>query len=363
MFMSLSIESHLRLFVAPRKLGTSLCVALLLFVAVAGVRAQSGTESSGTGGINSIQGRLLSPSGQRLDSRLKIRLESNSAGDLSVFSDSNGSFIFRSLKPGSYSVVVEGGDQFETVREVVYIEPEINTRGVVIFSAPRPYTVQIFMKPKATANSDAHAGILNAALAGVPKQALDYYYKAHELAKKGENEKAIEQLRLAVSAHPNFALALSETGALYLKLNQPDKAVEPFRAALKLTPEDYATLYSYGIALLEKGDLSAAESQFRHALKSKSSYLSARLYLGITLAKQKKLEDAEREFKQTVAEARGTENNSTAATAHYYLGGIYWAKHDFHRAADELESYLKLSPGAADAARVRDTVKELRAKS
>jgi regulator of sirC expression with transglutaminase-like and TPR domain len=50
------------------------------------------------------------------------------------------------------------------------------------------------------------------------------------------------------------------------------------------------------------------------------------------------------------------------ALAHKYLGGIYWATLNYKRAADELETYLRLVPDAADATRVRSTVKELRAK-
>jgi regulator of sirC expression with transglutaminase-like and TPR domain len=35
---------------------------------------------------------------------------------------------------------------------------------------------------------------------------------------------------------------------------------------------------------------------------------------------------------------------------------------DYKRAADELETYLKLVPNAADAERTRATIKDLRAK-
>jgi regulator of sirC expression with transglutaminase-like and TPR domain len=47
---------------------------------------------------------------------------------------------------------------------------------------------------------------------------------------------------------------------------------------------------------------------------------------------------------------------------HYYLAGVYWAKNDYKRAADELEKYLKLAPGTPDAERTRTTIKDLRNK-
>jgi regulator of sirC expression with transglutaminase-like and TPR domain len=48
--------------------------------------------------------------------------------------------------------------------------------------------------------------------------------------------------------------------------------------------------------------------------------------------------------------------------AHYYLGGIYWGRKDYKRAADELEIYLKMTPKAPDAEKIRGTIKELRGK-
>jgi len=85
----------------------------------------AGVDSTGTGGRHSISGRIMFPSGQRADSRLKVRLESSGNGDLNVLADGNGTFMFRGLTAGSYTVVVEGGDYFETARETLYIEPTL----------------------------------------------------------------------------------------------------------------------------------------------------------------------------------------------------------------------------------------------
>jgi hypothetical protein len=44
------------------------------------------------------------------------------------------------------------------------------------------------------------------------------------------------------------------------------------------------------------------------------------------------------------------------------LGGLYLGAHQNAAAADELEKYLSLDPKAADAERIKGTIKELRAK-
>ncbi len=293
-----------------------------------------------------------------MDKGLKVRLVSTGFGDLTVMSDASGSFRFQALRPGSYTVIVEGGEEFETVTESVTIESDSSLmRGGGVASVPRPYTVQIYLQPKSSHGTEARPGVLNAELAGVPKPAAALYQKALEAARKNEPGKAVEHLKAAVAAHPDFRLALSELGVQYMKLKQPERAAEALRAALKLAPEDYATLLTYGRALYDQQEFGEAEAQFRKAAKKNPASPSAHFYLGVILLKRRELGEAEKELRSAVA-AGGDE----IAVAHYYLGGIYWGRQDYKRAADELETYLRLAPAAPDAERVRSTVKELRAK-
>ena len=67
--------------------------------------------------------------------------------------------------------------------------------------------------------------------------------------------------------------------------------------------------------------------------------------------------EAEKELKAAI-ELGGNQ----LALAHYYLGGLYWKRREYQQAAEELETYLRLSPNAPDAERVRGTIKELRTK-
>ena len=340
----------------------ALFALFLLSLAAPAAGQVGGTDSSGTGGEHTIQGRLVGPSGRRSDLRLKVRLESSGFGDLYVFSDANGTFRFTGLKPGSYTVVVEGGEEFETAREGVLLEASTirTNRGVVGTPFNRPITVQVYLRPKreGSSSSSSPPGVLSAALANVPKPAVDLYHKGLEAARKNENERAADLLKLAVETYQNFPAALSELGVTYLKLKRPEKAAEALSAALKLAPEDYGTLLAYGRALLELRRPAEAEEQFRKALKKNAASPAAHLYLGMILFGRREFEEAERELQAAAAGAGGGE----VARAHYYLGGLYWELKQYKRAADELETYLKLVPSAPDASRLRATIKELRAR-
>lgn len=333
-------------------------VAWLVCLAASSAHAQSGggIDTTGTGGNHVIQGRVFLPSGRISDARMRVLLESTHSGTLSILTDPNGAFRFTSLMAGSYTVVVEATEQYEGARESVYLD---QTSGRTVREAPRIATVYLNLRPKRAANSGETRppGVLDASLADAPKAAVELYQKAQEAARRKEHQRAVELLKGAIEFHPNFRLALSDLGALYLMMKQPEKAAEPLRAALKLAPEDFPTMLNYGIALYDRKEFAEAEAQFRKAAQRNGSSPTVHFYLGVILLKRRETDEAEKELRAAVVSG-----GEQLAVAHYYLGGIYWGRQDFKRAADELETYLRLAPDAPEAARVRSTIKELRTK-
>ena len=333
---------------------------LLLTPVFSFAQSGGGVDQTGTGGRHSISGRLIFPSGQRVDLRLKIRLESPGIGDLTVLSDANGNFTFQSLRPGNYSVVVEGNEQFETVRENIFIDPSVVTtgRGPASYPMSRPFNVQIYLRPKSENSVTHRPGVLNAALASVPKPAVEQYEKGVELAQQGETDKAIDHLKRAISLHPNFGLALNELGVQYLKKGDLDKAAEAFNKVLEISPDAPEPSLNYGIVLLNQKKFTEAETQLRTAVRKNEHSFTAHQYFGISLIYVKNFPEAETELRRAI-ELGGPK----ASQAHYYLGGLYWKTGNYRQAADELDTFLKLEPKAANADKVRSTVKELRSKS
>ena len=338
------------------------CVLLLLLVSVKLASAQGGTDLTGTGGKHTIRGRIYFPSGRRSDATVQVTLESSSSERLSVVADLNGSFVFSAIAAGSYSVTVNAGNDYEIGRDSVYVEGAPRSRtisGAELARAdvPRIYNVMIHLQPKRGSGGNSRPAVLDAALANVPKPAVELYDKALESIRAGDTRKAMEQLQAAINYYPEFTIALNELGVQYLRLEQPDKAAEVLRKALRIRPDEFSLLLNYGIALLEKNEAAEAEAQLRQAVKKNDSAWSGHMYLGVTLIRLRNYIEAERELLRTLAV--GGDNLSLP---HYYLGGLYWGKRDYKRAADELEKYLKLSPKAPDADKTRASIKELRSK-
>jgi Carboxypeptidase regulatory-like domain/Tetratricopeptide repeat len=321
--------------------------ASLLLSAALVVNAQAPGSSRGLvsgDGQNMIQGRVHFPSGQSASEKtVKISLESVSTfGAMSTVADQDGAFRFTSLQAGDYTVVVDAGPEYEKARESVSIYREASRGG-------RTVQVAIQLYPKVDAS--------NPLFANVPQNALSLYQKGSAAARKGDAKAAVESLSAAVAAHPNFPIALSELGSQYLLLKQYDKASETLEALLKLKPEDVSGHLNLGIAEFNKKKLEEAETHLRKALELKSAGPAAHYYLGLILVSTKRYDEALQEFELTLN--NGGEN---IPLVHKYLGGLYMSGHKNQQAADELEKYLKLDPKAADADRIKGTIKELRSK-
>ena len=334
----------------------SIILGLLLLPAV--VNAQgSGKQVTGTGGIHVIQGYVFFPSGRRAEGTIIVKLQSLQYSELQVIPDSSGGFSFSNLAPGNYTVIVNAGDDYEISREDVYIDSDLNLSrmGARVPATTRRYTVMAHLQLKN--KPGAKAGVVDANLAAVPDKARKLYEKGVEEARADDASRSVENLKEAVALYPNFPLALNELGVQYLKLRLVDKAVEVLKEAVKLNAEAFPARLNLGIALLEAKQFSEAEEQLREALKRNPNSATAHMYLGLTVLRLSKFEEAEKEL----LVATGA-NANQLGMANYYLGGLYWRKHDYPRAIEQLEKYLQLTPNAPDAERVRGTIRDLRAK-
>jgi tetratricopeptide (TPR) repeat protein len=318
----------------------------------------SGRSSTGTGGIHSIQGYIFFPSGRRADvGSIVVKLQSLQYAELQVIPDSSGAFTFSQLAPGSYTVIINAGNEYELYSDSVLIDSDLNLSrmGVRLPPNPQRHTVMAHLQLKIKVG--VKPGVVNAALAAVPDKARKLYERGLEEARSENPAKAANTLKEAVTLYPNFPLALNELGVQYLKLQQATKAIEVLKEACKLSPDTAPARLNLGIALLETRQFAPAEEQLRESLKLNSSSATAHMYLGIALLRQSKFDEAEKEL--LVATQA---NAAQLGMANYYLAGLYWRKKDYNRAVEQLEKYLASTPNAPDAERVRATIADFRGR-
>jgi tetratricopeptide (TPR) repeat protein len=350
----ISYRSHRSLV----RLATIAQAMLVIATCAIAVCAQSGgidpdPGDPGTGGKNSIQGRIFLRSGGRLTQRAKVKLVSLASGEQFLMSDDNGGFMFRRLRGGTYTVVVDAGEEFEKANETVDIIEPMRRRddpGVNV-------QVTIYIEPKRV-NSPSAVGTIDASTGGVPDAAKDLYKQAVESAQAGDRKKAVELLKQAVAIYPNFMTALNELGVQYIALKQFKEAAEALRKAIKIAPEAFHPRLNYGIVLMNLKSYKDAATELQIAVQKDSTSATAQFYFGRALVSVGQYDLAERALRQTIS-IGGEE----ATEAHRYLGVVYIEKHDGTRAADELEQYLKLAPKAKDADKIRAIIKDLRSQA
>lgn len=316
---------------------------------------QAGPTVDNTKGLpdNRIEGRLYFPSGNPR-TPIRIRL-SGDRGEQSTNSDRDGRFYFRGLRPGRYTILVEGGDFYQSVSQLVEVMP-LGSGSMQGDNPSQTATLNIRLELKTSPGSGS--GLGTADFSKIPKEAVELYNSALKSANEGDRRKASELLKKALSIHPQFVAALNGLGVQYMKLGELDKASEIFSSALKIEPEAFILHLNYGLVLFQQKKYSEAEHELDLALKKNEASATAHYYKGRVLIALQRYDAAELELQRVVAQG-----GEEASIAHRYLGGLYVEKGDNARAISELQAFLKLEPKSKEAEKIRELIKQLQQRS
>lgn len=83
---------------------------------------------------------------------------------------------------------------------------------------------------------------------------------------RGEMATALDEVKQAIAADPNFAAAFNLRGLVYASLGDDRLAEESFRRALQLAPRDADAMQNYGWYLCQQKRFPEADTLFRQAL-------------------------------------------------------------------------------------------------
>ena len=348
-----------------RKLSFSIFVLALFALGLSSpdITAQGSATDIGNGGRHTIQGRIYISNGRRSQiSGLKIRLTSALAADISIISDESGTFAFRGLGAGSYTVMIEGGTQFEDHTENVMIDDpgtsNIRT-GVRMGSVPRIMNVQVYLRPKPTTENTKSPSVINAKWAAVPKGAIDAFERGVKLVQEGNDREAEALFKQSIEISPSFAPAHTALGRIAQRAGNLSGAIECWKTAIRYDAEDFDANLNLGIAYLNLKRYPEAESALVTAAYLEPSAVTPHYYIGIAYVMRNDLDVAAKAFEK----AKELNGGKTLPAIHKYLGRIYGARNRPKDAIHELETYLKLMPNAPDAEKVRKDISDIKSRS
>jgi len=303
-----------------------------------------------------IQGRIMPSMGQRLQVEL---YEGGIRMDM-TFTDMEGTFKFERQMTGKrYEVRILLGGDSEYVEEVDFM-PNFPT---IIHIRQ-----QNIRSTRLDANANKASGtVISLASLKVPKDARKEFDKGRDLGDKKKFDEGLTRLKRAVEIYPSYAEAYNEMGLFYKrqavaaarpedKTKQMESAEEMYRKAIEADPKWIGSYLNLAQALMMRNNFKECLETTQRVLSMDSGSIDALYMQAYAQANLGKLEDAE---KSALAAERGERK---IPLVQWLLARIYEVQGSPTKAVVRYKQYLKESPNASNADKVRETIAKLEQK-
>lgn len=207
-----------------------------------------------------------------------------------------------------------------------------------------PAATPLASSPPSTALSTAREGerpFLDASGAGAVAYA------------SGDFASALERYQAAVAQNPRDAESLSNLGQVLVRLGRVEEALPFYRRAIDEIPDRWAYQFNLARALGLLGRWDESIATYRRAQQLFPNDYATTFNLGLALHKKGDDLSAIDEYKKAIALAPDD------GSFHFALGISYERLQKPGEAATAYAEYLRLSPSAPDADRVRERIAQL----
>jgi tetratricopeptide (TPR) repeat protein len=267
----------------------------------------------------------------------------------STESDAGGQFRFHKLRAGAYTLVVVMPDRGEA-RRTVEIGPSLaDARGHVSLDLTFKATDFVF------SDSLRRRDLVSKSELAITATAQRDYIQAHRDLARHDVAAATRHLEEAIALSPQFEAAWNELGTLAYQTQKYVRAEECFREALKWDPRAYEPLVNLGGVLVTMERAQEAWQYNTMAVAQRPNDALAQSQLGMNYFQLGNLDLSLKHLEQ----ARAID------PAHFshpqiFLAEIRLRRGEKRAAADLIEEFLRYHPDWPYAARMRESVVELR---
>ena len=311
---------------------------------------------------HTIRGKVRNAAGANVG-RVTVTLEQNGAMINQTVANNEGDFFFSGLGDTSYTVVINAPD---------YMPASESVRFVKTTAPDQPgemQTVEIILMAKGGVRPP-RAG-LNF-VQNVPEAARQAFEAGIRHQQANRTAEAAAAYENAIKLFPDYFDARFVFANHLIAQNKLDAAIQHLDVARRVNERDDRVWHSFGIVLMRQGKYVVAARVFAEAARlnpSDAQYLLSQAGALIDHAATidpKKSQAAANERGVALAEAEKALDAAARigggklADVHRQRARLYERKGDRARAADELEQFLKKSPGIKNAPAIREAIKTLR---
>jgi tetratricopeptide (TPR) repeat protein len=307
---------------------------------------------------NSIQGRVVGPSGQGvLDAR--VLLKNGNLSDVGQdITDSLGNYRFDSLPEGVYYIEVlplgTGYDR-QTLRvELFSLSRRPGGSGETYRFDFQLHPFRPVEKPMPKKLAEALAFVQE-----VPPAARQKYKDAQKFLEKEKKTEAYAALRESIEIFPDYYDALDLLGSEYVAAGHNNVAVALFRQAVDVNTKGWHAYYGLGSAYSNLNMSKESLPALKKAIELNPYYARGYLRLGAELAKK----DDSLDEAVTIYEKAIKLEPVEASEPYAALAAIYAKQQKYKEAADALENYLKFATDVKNPEPFREKIREFRKKA
>jgi Tfp pilus assembly protein PilF len=266
----------------------------------------------------------------------------------STMSDDDGTFKFKKLQAGAYTVAVFIPEMGEA-RQTIEVGPGHSVRGRV--------SITLNLKDNDFVWRDIMSGrnTVTTKQLAIPDKAWREFEAAQRDLERHNHESAVKHLERAVELAPQYANAWNTLGTIAYQTRQYLRAEECFRNALKQDSRMFEPLVNLGGVLIHLRKLDEAYEYNLQAVLARPNDALANAQLGMTYFEVGNSEAAEKYLKRA-AEI----DPSHFSHPQLLLGEIYLRRGDTKSAAQVLAAFLERHPDWPQAAAMRAKIAEWR---
>jgi type IV pilus assembly protein PilF len=185
---------------------------------------------------------------------------------------------------------------------------------------------------------------------GEPRNAAENRARIHtELGAayygSGQMPVAVQELKEAIKADPDYGPAYSQLGLVYMTLKEDALAQQSFERALKIDPNDSSSNNNYGMFLCQRKREKEAMKYFAAALKNPLNSTPENAYTNAGICSRMQGDDVKAE--ESLRKALALQPNQSQAL--YQLADIEFKRSELLNARKLLNRHMQVSTPSAEA--------------